>query len=191
MKRIGNRKGCKVSKESREKMRKAHLGIPLSDSHKRSLSLALSGRISPMKGKRHSKETIERMSVGAKQKGFGKWMTGKHHSLETRIKISNIGKDRVLSGKHNNYMGGIERFNSAFKRSLEYKLWRAFVMKRDNYTCQMCGIRGGKLHVDHIKPFATFLELRTDPNNGRVLCIPCHRKTPTWGQKTKKIVIHS
>lgn len=62
------------------------------------------------------------------------------------------------------------------------KEWRKKVFDRDNYTCQMCPTpkRGVKLHADHIKPFTFYPELRFDVNNGRTLCIPCHKKTETY-----------
>jgi len=31
-------------------------------------------------------------------------------------------------------------------------IWREKVFKRDNYTCQVCGKKGGYLIADHIKP---------------------------------------
>jgi 5-methylcytosine-specific restriction endonuclease McrA len=60
---------------------------------------------------------------------------------------------------------------------LEYKNWRKAVYTRDDYTCQMCGKRGGHLEADHIKPWAFFPDLRYDINNGRTLCRPCHVTT--------------
>lgn len=71
---------------------------------------------------------------------------------------------------------------------IQYKEWRIAVLKRDRYTCQICGYRGRKglrreLHVDHILPFATHPELRTDLSNGRTLCVVCHHETETWGKK--------
>jgi 5-methylcytosine-specific restriction endonuclease McrA len=67
------------------------------------------------------------------------------------------------------------------RHSAEYKLWRKEVFERDDYTCQICGLRGGVLHADHIKPFAIFPELRLEVSNGRTLCKPCHEATPTFG----------
>lgn len=77
------------------------------------------------------------------------------------------------------------------RRSDEYKEWRRAVFKRDKNTCQHCGDkstpgRNIELHADHIKAFATHPELRFDVNNGRVLCVPCHHKTDTWGGKTRR-----
>jgi hypothetical protein len=60
-------------------------------------------------------------------------------------------------------------------------VWRTAVFQRDDYTCQMCGQRGGRLQADHIKPYATYPDLRWDVSNGRTLCVPCHKKTPTYG----------
>lgn len=70
---------------------------------------------------------------------------------------------------------------------LEQIEWRKAVFKRDNFTCQMCGERGGKLQADHIKPFKYFPELRTTLSNGRTLCESCHKKTPTWGRRGQKL----
>ena len=63
----------------------------------------------------------------------------------------------------------------------DYKEWRTAVFERDDYTCQDCNKRGGKLQADHIEPFAFFPALRFEIDNGRALCIPCHQKTETYG----------
>lgn len=71
--------------------------------------------------------------------------------------------------------------NKAERTSQKYLVWRKQVFNRDNYTCQMCGERGGRLCADHIKPFAHYPELRTELSNGRTLCVDCHKLTPTYG----------
>lgn len=64
------------------------------------------------------------------------------------------------------------------------------VLQRDNYTCQICDQYSGYFHVDHIKGWAEYPELRFDMSNCRTLCRACHyyvtfkRKLPatsTWG----------
>jgi len=71
--------------------------------------------------------------------------------------------------------------NYRIRRSKAYSVWRTIVFERDNYTCQMCGVRGGHLNADHIKPFAYYPELRLEVSNGRTLCLSCHKETPTYG----------
>lgn len=74
--------------------------------------------------------------------------------------------------------------NKKIRKSFAYKLWREAIFTRDNYTCTQCHVRGGELNADHIKPFAFFPDLRFSMENGRTLCIDCHRETPTWGRPT-------
>jgi len=73
--------------------------------------------------------------------------------------------------------------NERIRDSNQYREWRRHVFQRDDYTCQSCGKRGGILHADHELPFAIFPALRFEILNGRTLCEPCHRATPTYGNK--------
>ncbi len=90
---------------------------------------------------------------------------------------------KTLVGPLNKQYKGKISENRAFRSRAEYKKWRKAVFERDNYTCQFCGERGGKLNADHILPFAVFPDLRLDIDNGRTLCVPCHRTTDTYGIK--------
>ena len=127
----------------------------------------------------------------AKKLGFGKWMLGKKHTLETIKKQSEIVKKRIQDGKHNFYIDGRTPLNQQIRRSYKYRIWREAVFERDNYTCQECGAKCGNgkrviLNADHIKPFAYFPKLRFDINNGRTLCIECHKKTDTYMGRSHK-----
>lgn len=73
--------------------------------------------------------------------------------------------------------GGINGENDTLRHRREYKEWRIAVYERDNYTCQCCGIRGGKLNAHHINQFSDYPELRYDVNNGITLCEECHDST--------------
>lgn len=59
--------------------------------------------------------------------------------------------------------------------------WRKAVFERDDYTCQACFVKGGRLQAHHIKPYKAFPELRHELSNGQTLCVECHKKTDTYG----------
>lgn len=111
------------------------------------------------------------------------WNTGIPHSIDVIAKLKNAKIGVFVREKNPNWKGGVTPFNRALRGTAKYLEWRKKVFERDNYTCQLCGQRGGELQADHIQPFSKFPELRHELNNGRTLCVPCHRKTPTWGNK--------
>ena len=77
---------------------------------------------------------------------------------------------------HWNWNGGISNENHRIRTSVKYRQWRTFVLRRDKFTCQHCGQRGGKLNAHHIIAFSICPELRFDVNNGITLCKNCHVK---------------
>jgi len=83
---------------------------------------------------------------------------------------------------HPNYKHDRSQVKSKRSR-YENTVWTKQIFERDDYTCQHCGIRGGKLQADHIQPYSTHPELRWELSNGRTLCVPCHKKTDTYGIK--------
>lgn len=83
-----------------------------------------------------------------------------------------------------NYTGSTRARTTDMGRA-EYRNWRRQVFERDDYTCQFCEERGGKLNADHIKPYSLFPELRYDIENGRTLCVECHKKTDTYMVKSR------
>lgn len=108
---------------------------------------------------------------------------------ENHDTIKNLGKyaEGVKGSDNPAWKGGVTPLHIAIRHSKEYSLWRNSVLEKDNYTCQMCFKRGGKLQADHIKPFALYPELRFAIDNGRTLCVECHRKTDTYGYRTTKL----
>lgn len=93
--------------------------------------------------------------------------------------------DNRKGEKNQNWRDGASTENKKARSRKEYKVWKKAVLEIDDYTCQMCGTKEGQLHVDHIKPFAYYPELRFSLDNGRALCVKCHRSTPTWGAGPK------
>jgi hypothetical protein len=101
----------------------------------------------------------------------------KHHNWG----VSRKGKDSF------NWRGGITPENERIRHSKEYKEWRLHVFERDNFACVNCGDnKGGNLNADHIQPFSLFPELRLDINNGRTLCIDCHKEIG-WSPSKNKL----
>ena len=86
---------------------------------------------------------------------------------------------------HPSWKGGTTPINHKIRTSLEYKLWREAVFKRDNYTCVWCKIKG-YLNADHIRMFAYRPELRFELSNGRTLCEACHAWKTKWDMKIYK-----
>jgi hypothetical protein len=72
------------------------------------------------------------------------------------------------------WKGGITPEHTKLRRSEAYSDWRNEVFHRDDYTCQICEQRGGRLVAHHIYSYAAFAELRFDIDNGVTLCRSCH-----------------
>ena len=147
-------------------------GQKLSIEHRRKIGLS-------NLGKKRSKEYIEK---------FRNRFKGRKQTLEQIEKRVS----QFRGEKSHFWKGGITVGNKKIRLSFEYKIWRRSVFERDRWKCIWCGYRSkGKkyrdINADHIKPFAYFPELRFAIDNGRTLCVPCHRKTDTYGVREKVI----
>lgn len=149
--------GRNKTEETKKKIGLSQKGKPESDEFKKKCSERMAGKPGFFRGKTHTREWVEEM------------------------------KNRLLGENHWNWKRGVTPINSAIRGSKEYIEWRNAVFARDNYTCVGCGKRGnGNLNADHIKPFSLYPELRFDLDNGRTLCVDCHKKTDTYGAKLRK-----
>lgn len=86
------------------------------------------------------------------------WLINRHAQLEE------IGFEATL-----------KEYHSKNQRKLMTKALRKEIMKRDHYTCQMCGKFMPDevgLHIDHIVPIAK--GGKTVPSNLQVLCSKCN-----------------
>lgn len=159
-------KGTKMSKESRKKMSEAKKKNP----------------VRYWLGKKMPKDAVEKM----KKKQMGnKYRLGKSFSEESRKKISKTLQRKYKSGElispfakmpvrygkdAPNWKGG----KTEPRKDSKYKEWHKAVLKNDNFTCQLCKNKGGKLHVHHFKKWSKFPKARLDIHNGITLCKGCH-----------------
>lgn len=134
-------------KKGHKPMGGGHTGHKMSQYTKDKLLLANFGKPSPMKGKHHTQETIEKIREARKKQVGDKCPTWK---------------------------GGITPVNVKIRNSIEGKLWRKSIFERDNFTDQKTGQRGGNLVAHHINNFADFPELRTSIENGITLSKESH-----------------
>jgi len=171
------------SKEYRETMSKLHKGKVVSEETRRKISEAKMGKPSPRKGSTHTEESKQKIREARALQVI---------TEETRKKISEAGKGRIpwnkgkrykrkksqfFGDQNPNWRGGIsfELYSKEFSKEL-----KEAIRKRDNYTCQECGVRQDemcsylkKLDVHHID----YDKRNNDPINLISLCRGCHAKT--------------
>jgi hypothetical protein len=174
------RKPC--SEETKRKISEAHLGMRYSEERNKNVSNSLRGR-------KLSEETKQKISKAIK--GHPNYL--KYHTKETRKKIGLMNK----GSKCHFWKGGITELQKQIRCCFEYRQWRSDVFTRDNFACQNCGNKGGRLVAHHIKEFSKIIEeyqiktleqaLNCDEmwniNNGQTLCWECHKLTNNYGLK--------
>ena len=110
-----------------------------------------------------------------------KTMSGRVNLLAIeRMNTPEANKKKGLKKEKNpNWIS--DRTKLVSKRSMtELRDWVKKIFTRDNYTCQDCGVVGGKLQAHHIKSYKLYPELRESLENGRTLCVECHKKTDNY-----------
>jgi 5-methylcytosine-specific restriction endonuclease McrA len=131
------------------------------------------------KGHKHSTQTLAKLSLAHKGKP-APWLNSPY-AEQIKERISKAKRDvpslKQRGDKHYNWKGGITSENAKIRHCLEYRIWRRSVFERDKYMCVFGGKpHGNKLEADHIKKFSDYPELRFAIDNGRTLCLECHRK---------------
>lgn len=146
---------------------------PLSEEHKRNISLALKGKPSWSEGKHLSEETKKKMSNTAKLKGFGLWMRGKKLSENTKKKISDWSTEHetfrrlpLTFGDNNINWKGDE---------VKYRALHAWINRRlgRSGTCEACNDKSENKTYDRANISRTYKRKIDDWIS---LCRSCHRK---------------
>jgi len=68
--------------------------------------------------------------------------------------------------------GGSQNNKKILYNSKEYKIFREFVLERDNYTCQFCGEKAEHVHHERPQKLEPFFAL--DPDYAWSCCKKCH-----------------
>lgn len=146
-----------------------------------------------LNGYRHSEATKKKIAIS--NRGRISYWRGKHNPS--------------VAGKKNwNWKGGIYPFMLKIRDLLEYTTWRKKVFEKNSFRCVICKVPGGwsktqkkkiELEADHIKAFSVIVRENNvksledarncqelwDLKNGRTLCRECHKKTETYGGKSR------
>ena len=114
---------------------------------------------------------------------------GLSHRGMKKPKVSESNRRRI-GEKAGNWRGGLTSLVLQIRHCPKYHQWRSGIFMRDNFTCQFCKVKGGRLEVDHYpKTFSHIFyknkiqsreqaidcEEFWDMNNGRTLCRKCHK----------------
>ena len=152
------------------------------------------------KDMKYSQEVRDKMSIRMKKEfKNNNWLLG--HRVVRGEEHPNYGKPLPISrrikmsatkiGISIEEWNGFKADENQQERDRFAVTMRQKVMKRDNFTCQVCQQYGVQMHVDHIKKWSDYPELRFEMDNCRTLCVPCHyyvtfkKKIPSntaWGQ---------
>jgi hypothetical protein len=168
-------RGKKHSEEHKEKIRLAGLGRKHSEESKEKMSTSQINRYLVHPAPSQSQETIDKRANA---------LRGQKRTDEQKKRISLSLLGRKLSEEHkkklNLFRKGCRPWNLSgaipiSRNYAEYIGWRNAIYKRDDYTCQVCGQRGGRLAAHHILPYVKYPEYRHEEENGLTLCRECHR----------------
>lgn len=106
-------------------------------------------------------------------------LRGRKHSFDhvqkVRAALTGVPRPNRRGENSSNWKGGITGENKLARTSAPFLIWRKKVFENDDWTCQVCGVRGGRLHAHHIRMFSKYPKIRFDPSNGVTVCENCHR----------------
>ena len=161
-------------------------GIEKANEIKKKIGIKSKGRISGMKGKKHSEKAKRKIRLGNRgrkvsiktRRKMRERMKGNKNalgSIRSKTLRKKIG-DAQRGEKHWNWIKDRSQLKNDNERNdSSYKEWRYQVFKRDRHICRInnkdCF---GKVIAHHILNWSDFPELRYNINNGITLCQAHH-----------------
>ena len=178
-------KECESISKRMSKGNVTELNIPLYDTYAKQLV--------PIEEVRRSEVSSEFLEVRCTL--CGKWFMPKRTVCEQRCQYLKGNVDRenrfycsdmckincTIFNKRKYPLGLNPRKHRNNLKSSDLTLWRAQVLKRENYICEYCGKEANIAH--HILPKKTHQFYALDPDNGLACCLECHNK---FAHKDKK-----
>jgi len=137
------------------------------------------------RGYKYSSERNRKIREAKLARGFKGPTFGLKSSTETKAKHRSI----AIENKHHRHFPNRTDEASANWKGGGMSYWRRKALKRDEYTCQRCGLRDEDIMcVDHIKPKALYPELYLDLENLQTLCPNCHARK---SNAEKKVILQA
>lgn len=143
---------------------------PISQIQREKMTAGLRAKLTGKKRSKEVKEKLRQANLGKKlSEETKRKLRSKIYTEEERQRLS-----LAIRGKRGEEFDGYvtpidKKERIRFRREMQ-----KLVFERDDYTCQICGIRGIDLQVDHIQEWSEYVELRFKLENCRTLCAKCH-----------------
>ena len=205
------RKGRPLSERHKRKIGLANTGKVRSEMLKRHLSRVMIGRTLSEEHKRKLKENSARYWLGKKRgpqnsewiKKRAEALKGHRVSTKTVRRVSKLHKGKF--GKEHPCWKEIKKnpLYKAIRQSGKTDVWRLEIFKRDKFACVICGSKisiqanhypksfAEILNKYNIQTYEKALSCKTlwNINNGRTLCLECHKKTPNYLRKPTSLSV--
>lgn len=159
----------------------------LSLKNKNKMSKRFKSKHNPFWKHKHSINTKNNISISSL--GRKAWNKNIPCKKETKEKLR-----QYRGSLASNWRGGKRSIYESLYSCFKYRQWRSDIFTRDNFVCQKCNQKGGKLEAHHIKQASLIIKeynIKTieemieceelwNINNGITLCKKCHSKKKKW-----------
>ena len=145
----------------------------------------------------HSIKSKNKMKDSHKDKSLSQTTKNNISKSMSGRKLSKLHREHLRGERNPRWKGGKTSLNYRIRRLKEFYDWRFSVFKRDNFTCQKCGEKHGRLNAHHLKSLSEIISennIKTIEqalncaeiwyvSNGITYCKKCHK---TIHKRSKK-----